>query len=180
MILIYLGRQKDQQPAFEQVMRKLSLTCRFLDDQETASTLHALFTRTDSKQPPHPLDHPLMVMKDLRDDQFQVLMENLRAAGLEMKRKAMWTKHNQEWSFVELAEEIEEEHQYFVDLERLYAFFEESNHLDSSAYTKESWHTYAFELTQIYQLIQNQQPSAETLKQMLQQAKEAKQQLQKQ
>ncbi len=176
MILLYLGEQASQKDAFIHIFEQLSFSYRFIEDDATASSLNALFEQTDHPQAPQPLAHPLLVMKDIDDAQFQLLMEALKEAGLTIERKAMWTKHNQHWSFVQLAQEIEEEHQYFADIEALYALFEESNQLDPNCFTKSSWEAYARILTNLYMQLQ-QQPSAETVKNMLRQAQEAKEQL---
>lgn len=178
MILFYLGEQSSQKDAFIRVFEQLSFSYRFIDDHETASSLNALCDRTDHPQTPHPLAHPLLVMKDIDDPQFQLLMEALKEAGLTIERKAMWTKHNQHWSLIQLAQEIEEEHQYFANIQSLYALFEESNQLDPNHFTKNSWDQYAHILTKLYVQLQ-QQPSADMVKDMLRQAQEAKKQLKK-
>lgn len=179
MILLYLGNQEPKKEEYIQVLQSLDLSYRILTDQNTTSTIQSLFVQTDTPQSDLALDHPLMVMKDIDDEQFQIIMQKLSQAGLEMQRKAMWTKHNQHWTFAQLAEEIEEEHRYFADLNRLYAFFQKSNQKDSNLYTEESWAQYSRCMIDLYLQVNKQQPSAEELNQMIEKAMEAERKLQK-
>lgn len=173
MILIYLGAQHTQQSAYEQVLQTMQLPVRFLSDAQTEATLNELFEHREHEQHAHPLPHPLMVMKDVSDAQFQRIMQQFHANSLSMERKAMWTVHNQDWSFARLAEEIEEEHRYFADREQLYAIFSASNHKDPQAYAPASWKAYAATLTRLYGQLVRQEPSPQELKAMLEEAKAA-------
>lgn len=173
MVLIYLGEQRSLQPAFETILQRMQLSYRFLDDTQTSATLNELFAQTEDTHDALALAHPLMVMKDVSDAQFQHIMKQFRSAGLAMERKAMWTVHNQDWRFAQLAEEIEEEHRYFAQREQLYAIFSASNQKDPCAYTAESWRSYAQTLGQLVQRLANEQPSPQALGAMLEEAKAA-------
>ena len=75
MILIYLGAQHTQQSAYEQVLQTMQLPVRFLSDAQTEATLNELFEHREHEQHAQPLSHPLMVMKDVSDAQFQRIMQ---------------------------------------------------------------------------------------------------------
>ena len=76
-------------------------------------------------------------------------------------------------------DEIEEEHRYFDDLNQLYSFFQESNQKKQDDYTAESWKQYTGVLIALYLEVNKEQPSADRLKEMLRQAQQAQDALQK-
>ena len=179
MILLYLGNNDPHRHAFEQLFHTLGQSVRIIEDTQTLATVKELFEQKDAQQKPYPLPHPIMVMKDIDDETFTTIMEAIRSHGLSMQRKAMWTEHNQYWPLARLADEIEEEHRYFDDLNQLYSFFQESNQKKQDDYTAESWKQYTGVLIALYLEVNKEQPSADRLKEMLRQAQQAQDALQK-
>ena len=163
MILLYLGNNDPHRHAFEQLFHTLGQSVRIIEDTQTLATVKELFEQKDAQQKPYPLPHPIMVMKDIDDETFTTIMEAIRSHGLSMQRKAMWTEHNQHWTLARLADEIEEEHRYFDDLNQLYSFFQQ----------------YTGVLIALYLEVNKEQPSADRLKEMLRQAQQAQDALQK-
>lgn len=178
MILLYLGNNDPHRHAFEQLFHTLGQSVRIIEDTQTLATVKELFEQKDAQQKPYPLPHPIMVMKDIDDETFTTIMEAIRSHGLSMQRKAMWTEHNQHWTLARLADEIEEEHRYFDDLNQLYSFFQESNQKKQDDYTAESWKQYTGVLIALYLEVNKEQPSADRLKEMLRQAQQAQDTLQ--
>lgn len=176
-VLIYLGKEQGFQPAYAKLLQTLELPCRFITDTQTGATLNELFEERETLGSPHALSHPLMVMKEVSDAQFSSLMQVLKNAGMVMERKAMWTIHNQDWSLIQLAAEIEEEHRYFADQKTLYDLFAQSNELTPESYTQESWNAYAQVMLELYAQARDRQPAQAELTAMIEKAKQAKDQL---
>lgn len=176
MLLFYFPHGFAGSKALLACCRQMGLSYRVVKDTQTTLTLNELFAGACPEKESRPLPHALLVMKDIEKSTLQQLTKRFEESDARMERKAMWTRHNQEWTLRRLADEIEQEHRYFQKQKELYALFAESNTLQESDYTADSWTRYARTLWTLYQKMQEEVSQSE-LDAMLEQARAVKKSL---
>lgn len=181
-ILLYFGDETKKQPVVEQVLKQLHVHYRIVQDEDLGQSVGTLlnlhgFAPHETSSPMH-ASIDLMLFEEASDEEIMQLNAQLKEAGVEMKRKAMLTKHNQSWVFYDLLKEIEKEHMYFWYMDKLRALLIQSSELVIEDYTPSSWKIYEQAFYRAYSCM-GKECSLEEIKAVYEAFSQAKQQLKK-
>lgn len=179
-ILIYLGDSTNKQPLLEDILTTLHLRYFIVHDDLLHQTVGYLFNLYEEvpiqARTQVSFDMDFMVFNNVSDKKIIDINENMKKKGIEMKCKAMLTKHNINWALKDLLNEIEQEHKYFMLLEEINAILTSSSELIIEQYTPTSWKSYEKAFYQSYDCLQKQEPF-EIVEKRLATLKQARKQL---
>ncbi len=174
-ILIYLGDHQEKQEKLKEVLDTTQIPYQFLYDNDLNCSIKDLLENshhaTQSTKEHCTID--LMFLDNISDEEIALLNDKFKKIGISMPRKAMRTEHNEKWLLKDLLNEIEKEHNYFINLQKIKEILQESSSLIIENYTTESWSNYEKTFFQAYHVLQNR-PDYETVLSTLKQLLDAK------
>lgn len=158
-ILYYDGGDSAKRTKVAKVLSTLALPYRMIEAHELTNSIGELFDEENTSAKAdtafNSIDFDLMMMQGIEDEKIQEISLTLRAQDCHVQRKAMLTKHNIAWKFIDLLKEIEEEHAYFQKYDEIKQAILDFQNMHEESYTKDSWNVYQEAIVQGYALLQD-------------------------
>lgn len=158
-ILYYDGGDTIKREKVAKILSTLAYSYRMIEQQELTNTIGELFekeiTSINEDTTSCNMDFDLMMLRDIEDEKIQEISTALRTQDCHVERKAILTKHNITWRFIDLLKEIEEEHAYFMKYDEIKQAILDFQSMQEEAYTKDSWNSYQNTIVQGYALLQD-------------------------
>lgn len=164
ILLIYAGKEKQKAEQIKTFLKERYIV-NIIEDDRLHQKIGYLFAlpgyekSEDATTTSFPF--PLMVLPVMTVEDIQALGQQLKAANLNIERKAMLTEHNQKWRFVDLIKEVDEEHQYFMKRNELYQLFQSATKISPDSIEASITPAFQKAVLDAYDTLQQQSASIE-------------------
>lgn len=124
-LLYHLGKGTPRGRRVQEVLGDLGIPCRELGPDDLCQTigwcagLAGYQPAEPPAQPPAPVREEAILLGGLTKDRLDYLLAQLKENELTIELKAVITPYNREWTLAKLFSELQEEHRFFLRIQRL-------------------------------------------------------------
>lgn len=124
-LLYHLGKGTPRGRRVQEVLGDLGIPCRELGPDDLCQTigwcagLAGYQPVEPPAQPPAPVREEAILLGGLTKDRLDHLLAQLKESELTIELKAVITPYNREWTLSKLFSELQEEHRFFLRIQRL-------------------------------------------------------------
>ena len=162
MILLYHASD-----IVKSILEELCVSYRIVEENRLCETLGSLFQITaesSATKKDYHIEFDAMIFHETDDNTIQCITKCLKAADADIARKAVLTKHNQNWRLGDLLLEIDKDHRYFQERARIMELLNHALQLSCENYAPSLWNRYQQAFIHAYEIMQTNTEDSEVLK----------------
>lgn len=171
LFVLFYHLEASKQQAFCAFLDSLSIPYREILPAQLNQTLGQLAFQSDSSLPPYegPIpDREFMVMCGFNHSQVNSFLDRMRKSGVPtIELKAVLTAQNQQWTILNLLQELAQEHEIMKVYSRLMPAIQEAESIPEENHDPVLWNTLNQAIFAARQAVSQEEPSAEGLSQAL-------------
>ena len=179
MKILYYNTSYESFQQISMLLSTLNIPVIWIQQNQGSLTINDFIKQTSSKADPCSLpDITVMIFHEMSDEQINGVTALLKQHEITIPYRCVVTKHNQEWRFIDLFQELMKEHEYFNNYNQLKQCIAQVSELHETDYSEESWKQYEAAFMIGYFMLQKQS-SVDELKNAVQAINDAKTKLSK-